>query len=99
MVIKEVNDSSTELTMIMGGQADWIWQIQPPISSTRSLRWPNLATLRQEAMRIAHLAIDAGRTTTNNNPLTNAKVRQAICECHRPAGLCPPVGAGWGAGA
>jgi peptide/nickel transport system substrate-binding protein len=76
VVIKEVNDSSTELTMIMGGQADWIWQFNPD-QFDKIAAMPNLATLRQEAMRIAHLAIDAGRTTTNN-PLTNAKVRQAI---------------------
>jgi peptide/nickel transport system substrate-binding protein len=77
VVIKEVADSSTELAQIMGGQADWIWQFNPD-QFDQIGAMPNLTTLRQEAMRVAHLAIDGAGRSGKDNPLTNAKVRQAI---------------------
>jgi peptide/nickel transport system substrate-binding protein len=77
LVIKEVQDSSTELTMILGGQADWIWQFNPD-QFDRIAAMPGLTTIRQEAMRIAHLTIDAAGRTGANNPLTDPRVRRAI---------------------
>ena len=62
VVIKEVTDSSTELAMIMGGQADWIWQFNPD-QFDKIGTMPNLTTLRQEAMRVAHWrSMPAGRS-------------------------------------
>jgi peptide/nickel transport system substrate-binding protein len=77
IAIKEVTDSSTELAMLMGGQADWIWQFNPDQFDSIA-KMPTLTTLRQEAMRVAHLAIDAAGRPGAKNPLTDARVRQAI---------------------
>jgi peptide/nickel transport system substrate-binding protein len=77
VVIKEVTDASTELAMLMGGQADWIWQFNPDQYDNIG-RIPTLTTMRQEAMRIGHLSIDAAGRSGAKNPLTDTRVRQAI---------------------
>ena len=77
LVIKQVTDSSTELAMLMGGQVDWIWQFNPD-QFDKIGAMPNLTTLRQEAMRVAHLAIDGGGRSGEKNPLTDVRVRRAI---------------------
>ena len=76
LVIKEVADATGELTALLGGQADWIWQFSPDQLENIG-RMPNLQTLRNESMRVAYMNMDgAGRT--GPSPLQNAKVRQAI---------------------
>ena len=76
LVIKEVADATGELTALLGGQADWIWQFSPDQLDNIG-RMPNLQTLRNESMRVAYMNMDAaGRTGAS--PLQNPKVRQAI---------------------
>ena len=77
LVIHEVADSSTELTALLGGQADWIWQFNAD-QFTQIAAMPTLATLRHESMRIAHLTIDAAGRSSENSPLKDVRVRQAI---------------------
>ena len=76
LLIKEVADATSELTAILGGQADWIWNYSPD-QTTNLSRMPNIQTLSNESMRVAYMNMDAaGRT--GETPLTNEKVRQAI---------------------
>lgn len=76
IVIKEVSDATGELTMLLGGRADWIWQFSPDQLDNIG-RMPNLQVLRNESMRVAYMNMDAaGRT--GDTPLKNVKVRQAI---------------------
>ena len=77
LVIKEVADATGELTAILGGQADWIWQFSPDQIDNIG-RMPTLQTQRNESMRVAYMNMDSAGRTGANNPLTNAKVRQAV---------------------
>jgi peptide/nickel transport system substrate-binding protein len=77
LVIKEVNDASAEMTALLGGQADWIWQFNPDQFDAIN-RMPNLEALRHESMRIALMTLDAAGRTGAKNPLTNVLVRRAI---------------------
>lgn len=76
LVIKEVADATSELTMLLGGQADWIWNFSPD-QLDRIAAMPMLQVMRNESMRVGYMNIDAaGRS--GESPLRNAKVRQAI---------------------
>jgi peptide/nickel transport system substrate-binding protein len=76
IVIKEVADATGELTALLGGQVDWIWNYSPDQMDNIS-RMPTLQVLRSESMRVAYMNMDsAGRT--GDTPLKNVKVRQAI---------------------
>ena len=76
LVIKEVADATGELTAILGGQADWIWQYSPDQMQNLG-RMPGIQTLTSESMRVAYMNMDAaGRT--GDTPLKNEKVREAI---------------------
>ncbi len=77
LVIKEVADATGELTAILGGQADWIWQFSPDQLDSIG-RMPTLQTQRNESMRVAYMNMDGAGRTGADNPLTNPKVRQAI---------------------
>lgn len=77
VVIKQVADASTELTLLLGGQVDWIWQFNPD-QFDNITRVPTLQALRAESMRIGYLTLDAAGRTGADNPLTKVKVRQAI---------------------
>jgi peptide/nickel transport system substrate-binding protein len=77
LVIHEVADATTEITELLSGRADWIWQFNPDQYDNIS-RVPTLQALRAESMRIGYLSLDAAGRTGANNPLTNQKVRQAI---------------------
>lgn len=77
LVIKEVADTTGELSAILGNQADWIWMFSPDQIDSFN-RMPTLQTLRSESMRVAYLNMDGAGRTGADNPLTNAKVRQAI---------------------
>ncbi len=77
VVIKEVADATGELTAIIGGQADWIWQYSPDQIENLN-RLPTVQTLQQESMRVGYMNMDAAGRTGAENPLTNPKVRQAI---------------------
>lgn len=75
--IHEVPDASTELTEILGGQADWIWDFNPD-QFDNIARMPTLKAVRAETMRVAYMSLDAAGRTGKDNPLTKQKVRQAI---------------------
>jgi len=77
IVIKEVADATTELTQIISGQSDWIWNYSPDQIDNLN-RMPNLQTMTNESMRVAYVNMDAAGRTGAGNPLTNPKVRQAI---------------------
>ena len=75
--IHEVADATTEITEILSGRADWIWQFNPDQFENIS-RVPALQAVRAESMRIGYLQFDAAGRTGADNPLTKVKVRQAI---------------------
>ena len=75
--IHEVADATTEITDILAGRADWIWQFNPDQFENVS-RIPTLQAVRAESMRIGYISLDAAGRTGAGNPLTNVKVRQAI---------------------
>jgi len=77
LVIHEVADATTEITELLSGRADWIWQFNPDQFDNIS-RVPTLQAVRAESMRIGYLSLDAAGRTGAKNPLTNQKVRQAI---------------------
>ncbi len=77
LVIHEVADATTEITEILSGRADWIWQFNPDQFENIS-RVPALQAVRAESMRIGYLSLDAAGRTGADNPLTKLKVRQAI---------------------
>jgi peptide/nickel transport system substrate-binding protein len=77
LVIKQVQDAATELTQLLGGQVDWIWQFNPD-QYDKIAAMPALTTTRHESMRIAHLQIDAAGRSGDKNPLTDIRVRKAI---------------------
>ena len=75
--IHEVADATTEITEILSGRADWIWQFNPDQFENIS-RVPTLQAVRAESMRIGYMQLDAAGRTGADNPLTKLKVRQAI---------------------
>ncbi len=77
LVIKEVADASTELTTLLSGQGDWIWQYSAD-QYDKLASVPTIKVMRGASMRIIFVDIDAAGRTGANNPLTNVKVRQAI---------------------
>jgi peptide/nickel transport system substrate-binding protein len=77
LVIREVNDATNELTALLGGQADWIWQFNPDQFDSIA-RVPTLTAVRHESMRLALMNLDAAGRSGANNPLTNVLVRRAI---------------------
>lgn len=77
LLIKAVADTTGEMSALLGNQADWIWMFSPDQIDSFN-RMPTLQTMRQESMRVAYLNMDSAGRTGADNPLTNAKVRQAI---------------------
>jgi len=75
--IRFVPDPATELTELLAGRADWIWNMSADQFDNVN-KMPGLLATRQESMRIGYLSIDAAGRSGAGNPLTNVKVRQAI---------------------
>jgi peptide/nickel transport system substrate-binding protein len=75
--VRFVPDAATELTELLGGRADWIWNLNPDQLDNVN-RLPSLQAVRKETMRIDYLSLDAAGRTGADNPLTRLKVRQAI---------------------
>jgi peptide/nickel transport system substrate-binding protein len=77
MSVRFVPDATTEMTELLAGRADWIWNLNPDqFDSVNKL--PHLTAVRKESMRIGYLSLDAAGRTGAGNPLTKLKVRQAI---------------------
>jgi peptide/nickel transport system substrate-binding protein len=75
--LKFVTDAGTQLTELLSGNADWIWDVSNDQIENLA-RVPRFNVLRTPSMRIAYLRMDAAGVTGKDNPLTNIKVRQAI---------------------
>ena len=76
LIIKEVADASSELTMIISGQADWIWDFSADQIDNLG-RLPNTQVALNESMRVGYMNMDAaGRT--GDTPIKQQKVRQAM---------------------
>jgi peptide/nickel transport system substrate-binding protein len=75
--VRFVPDATTEMTELLSGRADWIWNINPDQFDNIN-RLPMAQAVRQESMRVGYLSIDAAGRSAAGNPLTNLKVRQAI---------------------
>lgn len=76
--INQVLDAAGELTAFISGQADWIWQYNPDQFDNLKML-PGKTAIRAGSMRIGYMQLDAAGRTGAGNPLTNPKVRQAIC--------------------
>ncbi len=77
IAITVVSDASSELTSLLSGRADWIWQFSPDQFDNIS-RMPNLTAVRADSMRVGYLSMDAAGRTGADNPFTKQKVRQAV---------------------
>jgi peptide/nickel transport system substrate-binding protein len=77
MSVRFVPDAATEMTELLAGRADWIWNMNPDQLEGVN-RMPNLQAVRKESMRIGYLALDAAGRTGADNPMTKLKVRQAV---------------------
>ncbi len=75
--VRFVPDAATEMTELLSGRTDWLWNMNPDQFDAVS-RMPNLQATRAESMRIGYLSIDAAGRSGAGNPLTKTKVRQAI---------------------
>lgn len=75
--VRFVPDAATEMTELLSGRADWIWNMNPD-QFEQVNRLPTVQAIRQESMRVGYLSIDAAGRSGAGNPLTNVKVRQAI---------------------
>jgi peptide/nickel transport system substrate-binding protein len=72
-----VPDASIELSELLTGHADWIWNFNPDQFDSIG-RNPNLQAVRAETMRICYIELDAAGRSGAGNPLTKQEVRQAI---------------------
>jgi len=75
--VRFVPDAATEMTELLAGRAEFIWNFNPDQFESVS-RIPTLQALRQESMRVGFIRLDAAGRSGANNPITNVKVRQAI---------------------
>jgi peptide/nickel transport system substrate-binding protein len=77
LVVRFVPDAATEMTELLAGRADFIWNFNPDQFDAVN-RMPNLQAMSQESMRVGYVQMDAAGRSGAGNPLTNVKVRQAI---------------------
>ena len=76
IVIKEVADATGELTQLLSGQSDWVWNVSAD-QLPKLAAMPTLQTATSESMRVAYVTPDsAGRS--GKSALDDVKVRQAI---------------------
>ena len=75
--VRFVPDASTEMTELLAGRVDWIWNMNPDQFEGVN-RMPNLQAVRKETMRIGYLSLDAAGRTGADNPMTKVQVRQAV---------------------
>ena len=77
MSVRFVPDATTEMTELLAGRADWIWNMNPDQFENVN-KLPHLTAVRKESMRVGYLSLDAAGRTGADNPMTKLKVRQAI---------------------
>lgn len=91
LAIREVADPQAELSDLLEGRADWIWEMGPAAFATVS-RVPGLEALRGGSMRIGYLAFDAAGRGGAGSPLLDLRVRQAICHAIDRAAIAQRLG-------
>lgn len=77
LAVRFVPDATTEMTELLSGRADWIWNLNPDQFENIN-KLPTVQAVRRESMRVGYMDMDAAGRTGKDNPLTNLKVRQAI---------------------
>jgi len=77
MQVRFVPDAATEMTELLAGRSDFIWNFNADQFDAVG-KMPMLQAVRQESMRVGFLRMDTAGTTEANKPLMNQKVRQAI---------------------
>jgi peptide/nickel transport system substrate-binding protein len=77
MNVRFVPDATTEMTELLAGRADWIWNLNPDQFDNIN-KLPTLTAVRKESMRVGFMQLDAAGRTGADNPITKQKVRQAI---------------------
>ena len=77
IVARFVPDAATELTELLSGRVDWIWNMNPDQIDNVN-RMPTLQATFQESMRVGYLQMDAAGRSGAGNPMTILKVRQAV---------------------
>ena len=75
--VRFVPDATTEMTELLAGRTDWIWNLNPDQFDDVN-RLPHLHAVRKESMRVGYLSLDAAGRTGTDNPMTKLKVRQAV---------------------
>src|ERR1051325_3663872 len=75
--VRFVPDATTEMTELLAGRVDWIWNLNPDQFDNIN-KMPPLQAVRKESMRVGYLSLDAAGRTGADNPITKLKVRQAI---------------------
>src|SRR5436305_6002092 len=75
--VRFVPDATTEMTELLAGRADWIWNLNPDQFDNVN-KLPTLTAVRTESMRVGYMSLDAAGRTGADNPMTKQKVRQAV---------------------
>jgi peptide/nickel transport system substrate-binding protein len=78
VAIREVSEPDADFSDLLADRADWVWQIGPDQFEAIAHE-PGLQALRAESMRVGYLSMDSAGRSGAGNPLTQIKVRQAIC--------------------
>ncbi len=77
MNLRFVPDATTELTELLAGRTDWMWNMNPDQFDNVN-KLPTLSAVRKESMRIGYMTLDAVGRSGADNPMTKLKVRQAV---------------------
>ncbi len=78
IAIREVGDQMTEYADLLADRADWIWQLSSDQYAAIA-QAPGLVALHGDSMRLGYLSMDAAGRSALSTPLTDLRVRQAIC--------------------
>ena len=77
MNLRFVPDATTELTELLAGRTDWMWNMNPDQFDNVN-KLPTLSAVRKESMRIGYMTLDAAGRSGADNPMTKLTVRQAV---------------------
>ncbi|WP_119168135.1 ABC transporter substrate-binding protein [Algihabitans albus] len=75
--VRTIPDSATRIAELIGGGIDWTWNM-PSDQIEQLSDIPGVTAVLGSTMRIAMVALDAAGRTSEGNPLTDVRVRQAI---------------------
>ncbi|MFH1804209.1 MAG: ABC transporter substrate-binding protein [Pseudomonadota bacterium] len=76
--IRTIPDFNTQAAELFGGGLDWIWEV-PADQAEKMTAMDRFTVANESTMRIGYLDMDAaGVTGTENNPMMDIRVRQAI---------------------